>query len=81
MPEFQTETLFRVNLSTKRTGYTMFLLVWAVDAMEAMAKVSGICGADGEYSCDGISIQMENGEPQRREKPITYSTYSMMGGR
>ena len=77
MPEFQTETLFRVNTSTKRNGYSMFLLVWGADAMEVMAKVSGICGADGEYSCDGISIQMENGEPQRREKQINYR----MGGR
>ena len=59
----------------------MFLLVWGADAMEVMAKVSGICGADGEYSCDGISIQMDHGEPKHREKPITYSTYSAMGGR
>lgn len=70
MPDF--EYLHRVDLHSKQTDCAIFLLVWGTDAMDAMRKVSGICGPDGEYSCDSITIQMRDGEPRKRERGMTY---------
>ena len=60
------EQLFRVNFHSKKTGYGIFLLIWGVDAMDALCKVSAIVGPGGEYALDSLSAQIENDKPVHR---------------
>jgi len=54
------EQLFKITFHSKKTGYQMFLMVWGVDAMDALVKMSGVVGPGGEYSLDSLSAAMEN---------------------
>ncbi len=60
------EQLFRINFHSKKTGYGMFLLIWGVDAMDALCKVSAIVGPGGEYALESLSAQMEADKPVYR---------------
>ena len=60
------EQLFRINFHSKKTGYTMFLLIWGVDAMDALCNVSAIVGPGGEYALDSLSAQMDGDKPVYR---------------
>lgn len=64
------EQLFRINFHSKKTGYSMFLLIWEIDAMDALCNVSAIVGNGGEYELESLSAQMDG------DKPI----YRMAGG-
>lgn len=61
------EQLFRITFHSKKTGYGIFLLIWGVDAMDALCKVSAIVGPDGEYALDSLSAQIENDKPVYRK--------------
>lgn len=64
------EQLFRINFHRKKTGYSTFLLIWGIDAMDALCKVSAIVGPGGEYALESLRAQMDG------DKPV----YRMAGG-
>lgn len=61
------EQLFRVSFHSKKSNHSMFLLVWGVDAMDVLVKMSGIVGPGAEYTLDAMNAYIgENGTPVER---------------
>lgn len=66
------ETLIRVHLKAKASGYAFYIFLWAQDAMDAMdaiRKLEGtLLGPDAEYTLEGAAPQRRGIEPITREK-------------
>lgn len=60
------ETLWRITFHNKKTQYQMFLMIWGVDSMDALMKLSAVVGPNAEYELDSMSKQLDNGNPIER---------------
>ena len=61
------EQLYRVSFHSKKSNHNMFLLVWGVDAMDVLVKMSGVVGPGAEYQLDSLNAFIgENGQPMER---------------
>lgn len=54
------EQKWRITMHSKKTGYSLFLIFWAVDAMDALMKMGPLVGPGAEYEMDSFQPCMEN---------------------
>lgn len=48
------EQLFKVNMVSRSTDFTLFLLVLGTDSMDVMGRLDAVIGPAAEYKLQGI---------------------------
>lgn len=54
------EQKWRITMHSKKTGYSLFLIFWAIDPMDGLMKMAPLVGPGAEYEMDNFQPFMEN---------------------
>ena len=62
------ELLYRANIHSKKSEFSMFLLIWGTDSMEVINQLDAIIGPRAEYKLVGIRPMRHLGQEITRDR-------------